>query len=616
VVSVISAATLSFGVLMSGLTAIYPIFILAGSMMMSLLIAMSVDYSLFVLGRFQAEVRAKPAAGSDLSAHVEAAVARSLATAGHTVLVSGTTLVLSFLGLILTRENFMTSMGAGCAMAIMSSMITALVLTPALLLTFPRFFSRSPQHEQTQDIDDVALQKAFNMEHCTLHMPGTEQQGGELLTIVEAKALSKTRWFRFASAVLKYKLPVSILLLLVCCWPLARLPHMELSRSPLFCVPLGNEAFLGFSQALEHFGAGLLWPTRVLVLAPPGASVLSRDFFDRVATSIEEAKAKLPPTPGMTVQSLVFYNDKRVPLSVVEATQVACAQGLASHTARHVFCNSLPDWCENLDLLCMARHELVNHDESAMVLNLELKGDPWAEDGGAWLQGLRKAFPQDAPERYYVISNPSSVMDTMHNIYSSAPLVLLVTVFVVFGVVAWSFKSVVVPLRLLPSIALTICWTYGMSVLVYQDGILHWMGISSLAPAPGGVAAGVAWVLPALCFTILTGLCLDYDIFVLSRVEEFRLAGFSDHDSVILGVSSTGQTITVAGCIMLTAFSGLLLSKQLMLNQLSFFLIFCVILDTFVVRTILVPICMDVLGGCSNWWPRKMPPVTQSAIPT
>jgi len=76
---------------------------------------------------------------------------------------------------------------------------------------------------------------------------------------------------------------------------------------------------------------------------------------------------------------------------------------------------------------------------------------------------------------------------------------------------------------------------------------------------------------------------------------------------VLLGVSASGPTITVAGCIMMVAFSGLMMSDQLLLNELSFILLACVVIDTFVVRNIVVPLCMDVLGGLSNWWPRRMP---------
>lgn len=223
----------------------------------------------------------------------------------------------------------------------------------------------------------------------------------------------------------------------------------------------------------------------------------------------------------------------------------------------------------------------------------------------------RAALPVSAPENYFVISGPASLMDTVGSVFGSAPFVALVTTGVIFVVVTAAFGSVVIPLRLLPSIAATLIWTYGLAVAVYQDGVLAWTGVQSLMPIAAGIAPGVSWVVPIASLTILPGLSLDYDIFILGHIAEFRLAGFSDHDAVVLGVSATGSTVTAAGAIMVIAFSGLLMSGQMLLNQISFFMLMSVIIDTLVMRTIVVPVSMDLLSRASNWWPKPMPQPTR-----
>jgi len=109
-----------------------------------------------------------------------------------------------------------------------------------------------------------------------------------------------------------------------------------------------------------------------------------------------------------------------------------------------------------------------------------------------------------------------------------------------------------------------------------------------------------------MSFSILVGLGLDYDIFLFSRVVEYRKAGFSDRASITKGVYKTGRIITAAGVIMSIAFGGLLFSKQMVLNQFGFMLCIAVLVDTFVVRTLMVPAIMGLVGWV-NWWPGHVP---------
>jgi RND superfamily putative drug exporter len=94
-------------------------------------------------------------------------------------------------------------------------------------------------------------------------------------------------------------------------------------------------------------------------------------------------------------------------------------------------------------------------------------------------------------------------------------------------------------------------------------------------------------------------------IFLSLRIIEFRERGHSDVDSIKLGFAATAGTITTAGVIMVIAFGCLMISSQQLLVEAGFFIAFSILFDTFVVRTIIVPCVMVVLGP-ANWWPRKM----------
>jgi len=109
----------------------------------------------------------------------------------------------------------------------------------------------------------------------------------------------------------------------------------------------------------------------------------------------------------------------------------------------------------------------------------------------------------------------------------------------------------------------------------------------------------------ATCVAIALG--LDYDIFLVSRIVEFRMQGYSDRASIFRGTAKTGGVISGAGLIMALAFSGLCFADKLLLQQFGVLLITSVLFDTFVVRTVLVPALMLIAEGW-NWWPRRMPP--------
>ncbi|CAL1154720.1 unnamed protein product [Cladocopium goreaui] len=120
-------------------------------------------------------------------------------------------------------------------------------------------------------------------------------------------------------------------------------------------------------------------------------------------------------------------------------------------------------------------------------------------------------------------------------------------------------------------------------------------------------AGKLLWKVIPLVTGIAIALGLDYDIFLVSRIVEFRVQRYSDRASIFRGVLKTGDVISGAGLIMSLAFSGLIFSDKIFFQQFGVLIITSVLLDTFVVRTVLVPALM-LIAQHWNWWPRSMPP--------
>ncbi|WP_148613410.1 MMPL family transporter [Nocardioides rubriscoriae] len=156
------------------------------------------------------------------------------------------------------------------------------------------------------------------------------------------------------------------------------------------------------------------------------------------------------------------------------------------------------------------------------------------------------------------------------------------------------FRSVLVPLKAVVMNVLSVGAAYGVLVMVFQWG---WgaglIGVESTVP--------IVSFIPLFLFAILFGLSMDYEVFLLSRVrEEYRRHG-DNTGAVIAGIAGTGRTITAAALIMVAVFSGFVLGSDPVVKMMGVGLATAILLDATVVRLMLVPATMRLLGD-ANWW--------------
>lgn len=167
------------------------------------------------------------------------------------------------------------------------------------------------------------------------------------------------------------------------------------------------------------------------------------------------------------------------------------------------------------------------------------------------------------------------------------------------------FRSIVVPIKAIILNLLSVGATYGLLVLVFQDGY------GAKLFGFGTVDAIDAWV-PLFLFAILFGLSMDYHVFLLSRIRERFVATGDNTESVAFGLRNTGKIITGAALIMVSVFSAFAAGKLVMFQQMGFGLGVSVLLDATIIRSILVPASMKLLGKW-NWylpkWLRWIPKV-------
>lgn len=222
----------------------------------------------------------------------------------------------------------------------------------------------------------------------------------------------------------------------------------------------------------------------------------------------------------------------------------------------------------------------------------------WAEEA----RGILRAWEHKHPGyKVQLAGGNAEAADTRAEIMRAMWTYLVVSISLIMIVLYLSFQSLLVPLRLALAMLFTLVATFGMGVLVYQTTLLH--GFMPQLKYFNGVTYEVI----PLVTGIAIALGLDYDIFLVSRIVEFRVQRYSDRASIFRGVLKTGDVISGAGLIMSLAFSGLIFSDKIFFQQFGVLIITSVLLDTFVVRTVLVPALM-LIAQHWNWWPRSMPP--------
>ena len=159
--------------------------------------------------------------------------------------------------------------------------------------------------------------------------------------------------------------------------------------------------------------------------------------------------------------------------------------------------------------------------------------------------------------------------------------------------------SVLIPLKalLLNVVSLGAC--LGVVVWGFQQG--HLAGLLGFT-APGGIET----VLPPLVLALGFGLAMDYEVFLLSRIKEYRDAGHDNDESVVAGLQKSGRIITCAGLVVVVVFSGFVAGQMLVIKETGVALAAAIVIDATLVRMLLVPAAMTLLGEWNWWAPRPL----------
>jgi RND superfamily putative drug exporter len=225
------------------------------------------------------------------------------------------------------------------------------------------------------------------------------------------------------------------------------------------------------------------------------------------------------------------------------------------------------------------------------VLTAYLRGDETSDEAVAAVRDVRERV--DAPG-VYVGGTTSENIDYFDAVTDPAPLVFAFVLGLTFVLLTVAFRSVVVALTAILLNLLSVGAAYGLLVLVFEHGVgADLFGFQQ-------VEAIDAWV-PLFLFSVLFGLSMDYQVFLLSRIRERYDATRDTRDSVRWGVASTARIITGAALIIVAVFSGFARGDLVMFQQMGFGVAVALLIDATIIRSVLLPSLMALLGD-RNWY--------------
>ena len=237
-------------------------------------------------------------------------------------------------------------------------------------------------------------------------------------------------------------------------------------------------------------------------------------------------------------------------------------------------------------------------DDTALLIADNANG--WRSPRSAALVEAIRAVPHPGLTDVKIGGPTAQMVDMVRTLRDYGGLAALLVAVSNFGILLWAFRSVAVPLKAIVMNVFSLGASYGLLIFVFQEG--HFASLLGFEPMPDGIDPTI----PLVMFAVIFGLSMDYEVFLLSRIqEEWRRTG-DNRASVIEGLARTGRTITSAALILLVVVGAFATGDLVYVKQMGIGIAAAIALDVTLVRSLLVPATMQLLGDWNWWAPRWM----------
>ena len=510
-------------------------------------LAVGIDYCLFILSRYREE--------RDSGVDKVQAIANTGSTAGRAVMFSGFTVVFAILGVFIIPEKTFHAFGVGTVLVVFVAVLAGITLLPAIIgllgdkvnsfevpkiLTLSLYFIGFFIVVFTVGLGPVLLIVSGIVLLLLIIISIIKKKPSRGVTNPDSGTNQGGFWNTITLQVMKRPYVSMIIASGILIFLSYFYFDLEEGTSGISVLPDEEPVKIGFELLNEKFGFGQDAPTLIAVDADTSSEKISQSL-----TNLEKG---ISDYSGMNPPQLTIYDE------------VNYAEFLAS-----------------------------------------IPGDPNGQDAVNSIKYLRNtlipnAFKGVDPDEYtiYVGGSTAEIVDSVESVNESFPYVIGLVLLLSLLLLLFAFRSVTIPVASIVMNLLSVGASYGLLVLVFQKGfMIDIFGFEQVDQ--------IEFWLPLFMFTILFGLSMDYHVFMLSRIKENFDETKSANESVAFGLRTTASIITGAALIMVAVFGGFALGDITFFQSMGFGLGAAVLIDATIVRSILVPSVMKILGE-SAWY--------------
>ena len=474
---------------------------------------------------------------------IRTATAMSVATAGKAVFYSGITVAIGLMGMLFFTNTSMPSLGIGGTLAVSIAMIYSTIVLPAIL---------------------ASVGPNINRFKSPIRMSLDSDNGGY--------------WGSIARFVMKHPLAVLIPTLIILLGAGMPFLQAEFALSSVEALPPNDES----REGIEHIDS--IWPRGAENIAIVVIDLDGGDPFSEQNLGIFHS------------QMLEYISDE----DVVSAFGIGLPQQGMNQSEVVSFWTTPDEYLSNetISQRNYLREQFVSDDLTYIVVSLE--GSQTSTESRFQIIDMR-IENSDIAEQLESGDNAQVLVggfaaynqDTLETIEENLPKALAFIIIMTIILIYFQVRSIVIPIKAVAMNILSVSASFGMMVWVFQWG----NGAELLNFTPQPIDAGN----PVILFCIVFGLSMDYEVLMLSRIhEEWERTG-DNTLAVAKGLERTGRLITGAAAIMVVVFSSFGLSSVIILKQIGFGLALAILIDATIVRALVVPATMRLMGKW-NWW--------------
>ncbi len=513
-------------------------------------LGVGIDYALFIVTRHFR--------GMNDGLSIEESIARSCATSGGAVFFAGGTVTIALVSLAVAGIPLITTMGLMAAVAVVVAVLGALTLLPAVLaITGPHINSLRVRH------------------------PKPESKAHEGL------------WAKWAHEIARYPIVAGLAALAILIPLTIPLLSLNLGQQDNAALSSTTTARKAYDLLTKSFGPGINGPLIVAAsLGTPAKAPTSTSTSGQGSSSGKGGASGASGAGG--------GGSGKSGSSGGGASAAKSATGTDPRTADPRLAALQKDISTTPGVVAVTPVQIDKAGTSAYFNVIAAKG-PAEEATTDLVEKLRSSVIPSADKgtdmKADVGGSTAGYIDLASRISEKLPLQIIVVIALSFLLLILAFRTAVIPAQAAVMNLLSIGASYGVLTAIFQYG---WL--ASLIGLNGAVPI-VSYV-PLFMFAVLFGLSMDYEVFLVSQIEEHVHAGEDNRSSVVSGLVTSARVITAAALIMVFVFGSFVLNGDPTIKQFGIGLAVAVVLDATIVRCLLVPALMLLMGRV-NWWMPK-----------